>query len=282
MVGNETGAQGRRRGAGASRQEIIEEGRMKITSWNVNSLKVRLPQVLEFLAQHKPDALCLQELKLEDVNFPSGEINRAGYQAVFSGQKTYNGVAILSPTLPSDVSLGILDYDDPQKRVIGATVNGVRIVCVYIPNGESVESEKYKYKLDWLMRLVAWLKQELVKYPKLALLGDYNIAPEDRDVHDPKFWTGKVLFSEPEKAAFREMVALGLTDSFRLFEQPEKSYSWWDYRMNGFKRNLGLRIDHILLSPELAKGCKSCSIDRDFRAKERPSDHAPVIAELEI
>jgi len=255
---------------------------MKLATWNVNSLKVRLPQVLEFLAQHKPDALCLQELKLEDANFPLGQIREVGYHAVYSGQKTYNGVAILSPTPAADISMGIFDFDDPQKRVIAATINGVRVICVYIPNGESVDSEKYKYKLDWLMRLVGSLKQELVKYPKLALLGDYNIAPEDRDVYDPKFWTGKVLFSEPEKAAFKEMIALGLTDSFRLFEQAEKSYSWWDYRMNGFKRNLGLRIDHILLSPELLKCCKSCSIDRDFRAKERPSDHAPVLAVVEV
>ncbi len=255
---------------------------MKLVTWNVNSLKVRLPHVLEFLAAYRPDALCLQELKLEDANFPLAEIQAAGYQAAFSGQKTYNGVAILSPTAAGDVSAGIANFDDPQKRVIAATVNGVRVICVYIPNGESVESDKYKYKLDWLMKLLAWLKQELAKYPKLALLGDYNIAPEDRDVYDPKFWAGKVLFSEPEKAAFKDMIALGLTDSFRLFEQPEKSYSWWDYRMNGFKRNLGMRIDHILLSAELAKDCKSCTVDRDFRAKERPSDHAPVVAEIGI
>jgi exodeoxyribonuclease-3 len=253
---------------------------MKLATWNVNSLKVRLPQVLEFLAAHKPDALCLQELKLEDANFPVADISAAGYQAAFSGQKTYNGVAILSPTAAADVSAGIANFDDPQKRLIAATVNGVRVICVYIPNGESVESDKYKYKLDWLMKLIAWLKQEFAKFPKLALLGDYNIAPEDRDVYDAKFWAGKVLFSEPEKAAFKDMIALGLTDSFRLFDQPEKSYSWWDYRMNGFKRNLGMRIDHILLTEELAKACTGCSIVRDMRAKERPSDHAPVIAEV--
>jgi exodeoxyribonuclease III len=255
---------------------------MKLATWNVNSLKVRLPQVLEFLAAQKPDALCLQETKSEDANFPVGDINGAGYQAVFSGQKTYNGVAILSPQPAQDVTMGIADLDDPQKRVISAVVNGVRIVCVYIPNGESVESAKYVYKLDWLRRLNSCLKEELAKYPRLAVLGDYNIAPEDRDVHDPNFWEGKVLFSEPEKTAFRDMIALGLQDSFRLFEQPEKSFSWWDYRMNGFKRNLGLRIDHILLTAELAKACKSCRIDRDMRAKERPSDHAPVMAEIEI
>ncbi|HYA30993.1 MAG TPA: exodeoxyribonuclease III [Acidobacteriota bacterium] len=255
---------------------------MKLATWNVNSLKVRLPQVLQFLAQHRPDALGLQELKLEDPSFPLAEINAAGYQAVFSGQKTYNGVAILSPRPAVNASMGIANFDDPQRRVIGATIDGVRVICVYIPNGEAVESEKYKYKLDWLIRLTSWLKQEMAQYPKLVLLGDYNIAPEDRDVYDPKVWQGKVLFSEPEKTAFQNLVALGLRDSFRLFEQPEKSYSWWDYRMNSFKRNLGLRIDHILLSAELVKCCKSCSIDRDYRAKERPSDHAPVIAEIEI
>ena len=166
--------------------------------------------------------------------------------------------------------------------MISALVNGVRIICIYIPNGENVESAKYLYKLDWLRRLNACMKEEIARYPRLALLGDYNIAPEERDVHDPNFWTGRVLFSELERAAFGEMVALGLRDSFRLFEQPAKSYSWWDYRMNGFKRNLGLRIDHILLSAELAKVCKSCTIDRELRAKERPSDHAPVVAEIEV
>ena len=254
---------------------------MKLATWNVNSLKVRLPHVLEYLATAKPDVLCLQETKSEDANFPTAAIKEAGYQAVFAGQKTYNGVAILSRVAPQDVTVGIPNFDDPQKRVIAATVNGVRVVCVYIPNGDSVESDKYKYKLDWLVRLNHWLKMELQHYSRLALLGDYNIAPEDRDVHDPKAWEGKVLFSDPEKAAFRDMLGLGLTDCFRLFDQPEKSFSWWDYRMNGFKRNLGLRIDHILLSQGLAQGCKSCSIGRDMRAKERPSDHAPVIAEID-
>src|SRR5574341_1416948 len=255
---------------------------MKLATWNVNSLKVRLPQVLNFLAAHRPDALCLQETKSEDANFPLSDIQAAGYGAAFAGQKTYNGVAILSPTAATDISIGIPNLDDPQKRVIAATLQDVRVVCVYVPNGESIESEKYQYKLDWLKKLIEWLKQELAQRPKLALLGDYNIAPEDRDVHDPKVWQGKVLFSEPEKAAFRDLAALGLTDSFRLFDQPEKSYTWWDYRMNGFKRNLGLRIDHILLSKSLAERCKVCVIDREMRAKERPADHAPVAAEIDI
>ena len=255
---------------------------MKLATWNVNSLKVRLPQVLDLLAAYAPDALCIQETKLEDANFPVAEINAAGYHAIFSGQKTYNGVAILSRNLAADVVMGIDGYTDLQKRIIAASIDGIRVICVYIPNGESVESEKYKYKLDWLARLTTCLKQELVKYPRLALMGDYNVAPEDRDVHDPKVWQGKVLFSEPEKTAFRELIALGLQDSFRLFDQPEKSYSWWDYRMNGFKRGLGLRIDHVLLSAELAKHCKSCLIDRAPRAHDRPSDHAPVIVEIEV
>jgi exodeoxyribonuclease III len=255
---------------------------MKLATWNVNSLKVRLPQVLDFLAAHEPDVLCLQETKTEDEKFPILDIHAAGYQAAYSGQKTYNGVAILARAPLQDVTKGIADFDDPQKRVIAAVIQGVRVICVYIPNGESVTSEKYGYKLGWLERLNKCIKVELVKYPRLAILGDYNIAPEDRDVHDPKFWQGKVLFSEPEKSAFNELVALGLRDSFRLFEQAEKSYTWWDYRMNGFKRNLGLRIDHILLSAELAKSCKSCSIDRVPRTHERPSDHAPVMVELEI
>ena len=253
---------------------------MKLATWNVNSLKVRLSQVLDYLAAHKPDVLCLQETKLEDDKFPALDIHSAGYQAVFSGQKTYNGVAILSLQTPQEVTTGIAGFDDAQKRVISAVIDGVRVICVYIPNGESVTSAKYGYKLDWLGRLNNSLKAELEKYPRLAILGDYNIAPEDRDVHDPKFWQGKVLFSEPEKAAFKDLVAMGLCDSFRLFEQAEKSYTWWDYRTNGFKRGLGLRIDHILLSAELAKYCKSCAIDHERRAHDRPSDHAPVMVEI--
>ena len=255
---------------------------MKLATWNVNSLKVRLPQVLGFLAAHSPDVLCLQETKLEDDNFPLADIAAAGYQSVCSGQKTYNGVAILSRVPSADCAMGILGHDDPQKRVLATTIGGVRVICVYIPNGESVTSDKYRYKLDWLARLHAWLKIEMAQHSRLALLGDYNIAPEDRDVHDPKVWEGKVLFSEPEKSAFKDLIALGLSDSFRLFDQPEKSYSWWDYRTNGFKRGLGLRVDHILLTENLASRCKSCTIYRTMRANERPSDHAPVLAEIDV
>ena len=254
---------------------------MKIATWNVNSFKVRLPHVLDWLATNQPDVLCLQELKQEDSQFPSEALQDAGYQAVFSGQKTYNGVAILSKSTPTDVQYGIPDFADEQKRVIAATINGVRIICVYIPNGQSVDSDKYQYKLSWLTALLAWLKVELEKFPKLALLGDYNIAPEDRDVHDPQAWAGNVLVSEPERDAFRALEQLGMRDSFRLFEQPEKSYSWWDYRMMAFRRNIGLRIDHILLSAPLVTACVSCVIDRTPRKLERPSDHAPVMAEIQ-
>ncbi|BCB25324.1 exodeoxyribonuclease III [Sulfurimicrobium lacus] len=253
---------------------------MKIVTWNVNSLKVRLPHVLDWLNIHQPDALCLQELKLEDQNFPRAEIEAAGYRAVFSGQKTYNGVAILSREPAQDVSMGIPGYADEQKRVLAATLDGVRIVCVYVPNGQSVDSDKYQYKLQWLEALTAWLKDELTRHPKLALLGDYNIAPEDRDVHDPKTWEGQVLCSAPEREAFRKLLQIGLHDSFRLFPQADGAFTWWDYRMNAFRRKLGLRIDHILLSDALAPDCTSCSVDIEPRKLERPSDHAPVTAEI--
>lgn len=253
---------------------------MKFATWNVNSLKVRLPQLLDWLKSQQPDVVCLQETKLQDENFPSGEIAAAGYHALYSGQKTYNGVALLSKEPGHDVVDGIPGFPDPQKRVLAATFRGVRTVCIYIPNGQSVDSDKYKYKLEWLNALHQWLKAELVRHPRLALLGDYNIAPDERDVHDPKLWEGQVLFSLPEREAMQGLLKLGLADSFRLFEQPEKSFTWWDYRMNAFRRNMGLRIDHILLSPELAAACTSCLIDRDMRKLERPSDHAPVMAEV--
>jgi exodeoxyribonuclease-3 len=253
---------------------------MKLATWNVNSLKVRLPQVLDWLAAHTPDALCLQETKTEDAKFPLAEIEAAGYHASFSGQKTYNGVAILTRQPVASAAHGIPGFDDPQKRVITATLNGVRIVCAYVPNGESVGSDKYRYKLEWLAALTSWLRAEMAQHPSLALLGDFNIAPEDRDVHDPQAWAGKVLCSDAERAAFAQLTALGLQDTFRLFEQPEKSFTWWDYRMQAFRRKMGLRIDHILASGPLAGTCKSCSIDLEPRRHERPSDHAPVTTEF--
>ena len=251
---------------------------MRIATWNVNSLKVRLPHVLDWLSATQPDVLCLQEIKQEDSQFPLTQLQQAGYQSVFSGQKTYNGVAIISKIAPDDVTHGMPNFPDPQKRLIAATLDGVRVVCIYVPNGQSVDSEKYQYKLAWLNALQQWLAAELVRYPKLVLLGDYNIAPEDRDVHDPQAWVGNVLVSEPERAAFRALEQLGLRDCFRLFEQADKSYSWWDYRMMAFRRNMGLRIDHILISA--AVQCSACTIDRAPRKLERPSDHAPVMAEI--
>jgi len=253
---------------------------MRIATWNVNSLKVRLPHVLNWLAANPVDVLCLQETKQQDVDFPQAEIQAAGYLSVFSGQKTYNGVAILSRAPAADVQHGIPDHGDEQKRVIAATFSDVRVVCVYVPNGQTVDSDKYYYKLGWLDKLRGWLKDELARYPKLVALGDYNIAPEDRDVHDPVVWQGQVLVSEAERIHFRNLLKLGLHDSFRLFEQPEKSFTWWDYRMMAFRRNHGLRIDHILISDALVQQCKSCVIDKAPRKLERPSDHVPVVVEL--
>ena len=255
---------------------------MKLATWNVNSLKVRLPQVIDWLKENQPDILCLQETKLSDENFPSGEISTIGYQAVFAGQKTYNGVAILSKQKGSEIVTAIPGFADEQKRIIAATYGDLRVVSVYVPNGETIESEKYGYKLRWLPALSAWLQRELINFKKLALLGDFNVAPEDRDVHDPEIWQGKVLCSQPERAAFNDLLSLGFSDSFRLFEQPEKSYTWWDYRMMAFRLNRGLRIDHILLSHELASTCKTCQIDKTVRKLERPSDHAPVLVELSL
>ncbi len=255
---------------------------MRIASWNVNSLKVRLPQVLDWLAKHGPDALCLQELKLEDANFPVAAIEAAGYCAAYSGQKTYNGVAILSRVPAANVTNGIEGFEDEQRRIISADIGGVRLVCAYVPNGQSVDSDKYRYKLRWLAAFSGWIERELTRHSRLALLGDFNIAPEGRDVHDPNAWEGQVLVSPPERDAFRRLIEMGFTDSFRLFEQAEKSYTWWDYRMNGFKRNLGLRIDHILLGPGLGASCTGCAIDLEPRRNERPSDHAPVIAEIKV
>jgi exodeoxyribonuclease-3 len=251
---------------------------MKIATWNVNSLKVRLPHLLEWVATNAVDVVCLQETKTEDKNFPLVELQQAGFEVVFSGQKTYNGVAILSRSAATDIQVGIPNFDDEQKRVLAATIDGVRIICVYIPNGQSLDSDKFQYKLKWLKALKNWLIEELKKYPKLALLGDYNIAPEDRDVHDPVAWQGNILVSEEERDAFQGLVQLGLRDAFREFEQPEKSFSWWDYRMMAFRRNMGMRIDHILLSGGLQ--CASCVIDKAPRKLERPSDHTIVIADV--
>ena len=253
---------------------------MKLATWNVNSLKIRLQHLTDWLRSAQPDVVCLQELKLEDAKFPRDELTAVGYASAFSGQKTYNGVAILARSPLEDVQMGIPGFVHEHKRVIAATVGGVRIVCLYAPNGQSLDSDKYQYKLQWYAALREWLREELARHPQLAVLGDLNIAPENRDVHDPKAWEGQIHVSEPERAAFRALLDLGLKDAFRLFEQAEKAFSWWDYRMLGFRRNAGLRIDFILLSPALVSRCTACSIDKAPRRLERPSDHTPVIVDL--
>jgi exodeoxyribonuclease-3 len=255
-------------------------GTLKIGTWNVNSLRVRLPQLQQWLEGLPVDVIGLQELKLEDKDFPTEAIAAAGWQAVWSGQKTYNGVALLARQPLEDVAIGIPGYDDPQRRVIAATVAGVRVICVYVPNGQSLDSEKYPYKLEWLARLKDYLAAEVARFPKLALVGDFNIAPDDRDVHEPAKWAGGVLVSEPERNAYGALLALGLEDVFRRFEQAAASYSWWDYRMGAFRRNHGLRIDLVLATAALASDCTSCHVDREPRLWERPSDHAPVVAEF--
>ncbi len=255
---------------------------MKLATWNVNSLNVRLPHVLDWLQDNPVDVLCLQETKQEDSKFPYADLKTAGYHAIHSGQKTYNGVAILSRHAMCDVEYGMADFEDEQKRVISATMNGVRVVCVYIVNGQAPDSEKYAYKMRFLTALHTWLNGELKKYPKLALLGDYNIAPEDRDCHDPAAWAGQILVSPQEREHFKALLQLGLHDSFRLFEQADRSFSWWDYRMMGFRRNLGMRIDHILVSNALKPLCVAALIDKAPRKRERPSDHTPVVLELNL
>jgi exodeoxyribonuclease-3 len=254
---------------------------MKIATWNVNSIRVRLPQVLAWLQRERPDVLGLQETKITDEDFPAAALREAGYHAVFAGQKTYNGVAILSRTAPAGILTALPGVNASPKRLLAASIGGLRLINVYVPNGEAVGAEKYSYKLEWLEALGKFLAEELKRYPLLALVGDFNIAPQERDVHDPRLWAGRVLFSDPERAAFRRLLEQGLVDVFRCFEQPPQSFSWWDYRMDAFRRNLGLRIDHILATPALASRCRACRIDRAVRAHERPSDHAPVVAEFD-
>ncbi len=258
---------------------------MRIATWNVNSLKVRLPQLLAWLQVQPIDIVCLQETKLTDGNFPVAALDEAGYHSLFAGQKTYNGVAILLRKErlgndAQDIATDIPGLDDPQKRLIAVTAGGIRVVCAYFPNGQSVGSDKYAYKMQWIAALTQWLRGELAIHSRLALAGDFNIAPEARDVHDPAQWDGQVLFSEPERAAFRGLLELGLCDAFRLFDQPDRSYTWWDYRNLAFRRKMGLRIDHILLSGALAAECAASTIDIAPRRNEQPSDHAPVIATI--
>ena len=255
---------------------------MKIASWNVNSLRVRLPQVLDWLKANPVDVLALQETKLVDEDFPEIEINAAGYQAQYSGQKTYNGVAILSKKKSTNVVKGIVGMDDPQRRILAATVDDVRVLNLYVVNGSEVGSEKYMYKLDWLKQVTAFIREDLTHYPNYVILGDFNIAPEDRDVHDPESWNEKILCSTAERQALQDILDLEFVDTFRLFEQEDNSFSWWDYRAAAYRRNMGLRIDLILASEQLAETCLYSIIDKQPRELERPSDHAPVVAEFSI
>lgn len=253
---------------------------MRIATWNVNSIRQRLGHVVDWLNANEPDVLALQELKTETDKFPWADIEAAGYRCLVEGQKTYNGVALLSREEGTDVQRGIPGYADEQKRVLAATFGGVRIVNVYVPNGQSVGSDKYRYKLDWYDELTAWLRAELQRHPLLAVVGDFNVAPEDRDVHDPEAWREQILCSTPEREKIRGLLDLGLVDAFRLFDQPEKIYSWWDYRQLAFRRNHGLRIDLILVSKALAERCSGVVIDKAARKLDKPSDHAPVVALL--
>jgi exodeoxyribonuclease-3 len=253
---------------------------MKVASWNVNSIKVRLEQALEWLDANQPDVLGLQEIKMLTENFAVEEFTKAGYHSAVDGQKTYNGVALLSKQEPVDVVRGIPDFDDPQKRAIAATYGDTRVINLYVPNGQSVDSDKYAYKLSWLQALTAWLDSEVKQHDKIVVMGDFNIAPDDRDVHDPAAWTGKILCSDAERAALQALLDLGLTDSFRLFDQPEAAFSWWDYRAAGFRRNRGMRIDLLLVSKGVNETIKASVIDKEPRMLERPSDHAPVWVEF--
>ena len=255
---------------------------MRLATWNVNSLTVRLPQVLDWLAVHQPDALCLQETKLVDEKFPHAEFTAAGYHSEWFGQKTYNGVALLTRSGATEVIRNIPGLDDPQARVIAATVQGVRVIGAYFPNGQAPDSDKFVYKMRWLSALRDWVARESATHPKLALLGDFNIAPEDRDVFDPVAWAGQIHCTPEERAHFRGLLEVGLVDAFRLFEQPPKSWSWWDYRNLAFRKNQGLRIDHILVSDALKPAVSACVIDKLPRKNERPSDHAPVMVELSL
>jgi exodeoxyribonuclease-3 len=255
---------------------------MKLATWNVNSLAVRLPQVQAWLSSAAPDVLVLQETKLTDDKFPHADMQAAGYSAAWFGQKTYNGVALLArqPAGVESVVRNIPGFDDEQARVIAATVGGVRVVGAYFPNGQSPESDKFAYKMRWLTALRAWLQTELAAHPRLVLMGDFNIAPEDRDAHDPVALAGSIHLTPEERAHFQALLGLGLVDAFRLFEQAPKLYSWWDYRNLAFRKNQGLRIDHILVSEALRPSVAGCHIDKGPRKNERPSDHTPVVVEL--
>jgi exodeoxyribonuclease III len=255
---------------------------MKIATWNVNSMKVRLPHVMEWLGANQPDVLVLQEIKQASDAFPGDALAEIGYRSIANGQKTYNGVAVVSRSEAVDPVFEFPNFDDPQRRVLAVTVDGVRVVDLYIPNGSEVGSEKYAYKLGWLSALHEFLADEMSRHDKLVVLGDFNIAPADEDVYDPEGWGDAILCSPAEREALRGLIDLGLTDVFRNFEHPEKTFSWWDYRAAGFRRNAGLRIDLILTTDTMSTACKASYVDKEPRSWERPSDHAPVVAEFEL
>lgn len=253
---------------------------MRLATWNVNSLNVRLPHVEQWCAQAMPDVLGIQETKLEDAKFPRAAIEALGYEVAFSGQKTYNGVAMLSRLPIEDVVTDIPGLEDPQRRILVATIGGMRVANLYVVNGQAVGSEKYAYKLDWLDKVTRFLEVELRNDPRLIVMGDFNIAPDDRDVHDPAAWHEQILCSTPERNALKRLLDLGLSDSFRQFDDAAGKFSWWDYRQAGFRRDLGLRIDLVLASAPLIARASGASIDREPRSWERPSDHAPALLEL--
>ncbi len=253
---------------------------MKLATWNVNSLTVRLPQLLEWLAANQPDVMVLQETKMTDDKFPQADIQAAGYHVHWHGQKTYNGVALLSRTPAQDVVRNIPKHPDEAARVITGTVDGVRVVGAYVPNGQAPDSDKYAYKMQWLDAFRAWIAEEVIRHPNLVLMGDFNIAPADADVHDPVKWKDQILCTDRERAQLQQLCGLGFVDTFRLFDQPPKSFSWWDYRMLGFQKGQGLRIDLILASDAVRSRVERCDIDRAQRKKERASDHAPVVMVL--
>jgi len=255
---------------------------MKIATWNVNSMNVREPHVVEWLQNHDPDVLVLQEIKQLTEKFPTEALQEIGYHSIASGQKTYNGVAAISKSMPTDPVYDFPDLDDPQRRILASTVGNVRVVDLYIPNGSEVGSEKYAYKLNWLKSLRNFLEAEMQQHENVVVLGDFNIAPADADVHDPEKWGEAILCSPLERQALGELIDLGLTDVFRKFDHPEKTFSWWDYRAAGFRRNAGLRIDLILTSNAMTERCTASYVDKEPRAWERPSDHAPVVAEFDL
>jgi exodeoxyribonuclease-3 len=259
---------------------------LKLATWNVNSLSVRLPQLLDWLAANPVDAIAVQETKLTDDKFPCGELETAGWHAAYHGQRTYNGVALLTQQPVTDVVKNIPGFDDEQARIVAGTLTGaaskVRLINAYFPNGQAPGTDKFAYKMRWMEALRDWVRAELTSHPRLVLMGDFNVAPEDRDVYDPVLWEGQIHCTDEERAHFRALIEVGLVDAFRLFDQPPKSWTWWDYRNLAFRRNQGLRIDHILVSASLKNEVTACTIDKAPRKAERPSDHAPVIVEFAL